>query len=264
MPKDYIPDKLRFGEVIKKYHKASGIKTKDLAELLHVTRGTILHWETDINRPSVEQIKALCEILKIPPHELFRVASPDSISDTHEENIINCYRKAGDVGRAIIEKTAVTVYEEEEKGRIEGLRKKYRPIPLEATAAAAGSGNPFFDAGEEYRYVRTTGISKAADTIIRVSGRSMEPKYNDGDLVYVKFANSADDGRDVICSTADGAVIKHKAGNKLVSLNPNLPFGEKSEDDYVKIEGVVLGIVDMDDIAGKEDSAALEEIYKNL
>ena len=49
-----------------------------------------------------------------------------------------------------------------------------------------------------------------------------------------------------------------------MSLNPNLPFGEKSEDDYVKIEGVVLGIVDMDDIAGKEDSAALEEIYKNL
>jgi len=47
----------------------------------------------------------------------------------------------------------------------------------------------------------------------------MEPKYRDGDMVYVKYCDSADDGDDVICSTSDGAVIKHKKDNKIYSLN---------------------------------------------
>ena len=46
----------------------------------------------------------------------------------------------------------------------------------------------------------------------------------------------------------------------MFSLNKALPFGEKSEDDFVKIEGVVLGVVDPKDFATKEETAELEDL----
>lgn len=44
--------------------------------------------------------------------------------------------------------------------------------------------------------------------MIGVSVRSMEPKYQDGDLVYAVLGNDADDGNDVVCYYTEGAVIK--------------------------------------------------------
>ena len=85
----------------------------------------------------------------------------------------------------------------------------------------------------------------------------MEPLYHDGDLVYVCYTQAVEDGDDVICSTADGAVIKRLHNHKLHSLNKNLPFGEKSEDDHVAILGKVLGIASEDEFAS--DSVPLRK-----
>lgn len=68
-------------------------------------------------------------------------------------------------------------------------------------------------------------MSTAADSIDRVSGASMEPLYHDGDLVYIQFTNGDSDGDDVVCTTADGAVIKRVKKHKLYSLNKALPYG---------------------------------------
>ncbi len=90
---------------------------------------------------------------------------------------------------------------------------------------------------------KENGYNESADALIRVSGASMEPQYHNGDLVYVKYTQSVEDGDIVICSTADGAVIKQMLNHKLYSLNKALPYGEKSEDDHVTIVGKVLGKV---------------------
>lgn len=70
-----------------------------------------------------------------------------------------------------------------------------------------------------------------------------------------------------ITTTADGAVIKRMYDNKLYSLNPNLPYGEKNEDDHVQVIGKVIGTVNADEIPDKEDTALLrdllsEELYE--
>ena len=49
--------------------------------------------------------------------------------------------------------------------------------------------------------------------------------------------------------------------HKLHSINPNLPYGEKNEDDNVKILGVVLGVADSADFADSEDIPVLEELH---
>lgn len=88
----------------------------------------------------------------------------------------------------------------------------------------------------------------------------MEPQYHNGDLVYVKYTQSVEDGDIVICSTADGAVIKQMLGHKLYSLNKALPYGDKSEDDHVTIVGKVLGKVSELELPDDDDIPLLEEV----
>ena len=249
--------KLQMGAVIKKYRTDAELGTQEFADMMGVSRGTVLHWETDVNRPSVEQIKDICETLGIPAAELFGLPMPATL-DQNEENVLEFYRKSSEVGKRIIERNARSVFEEENEAEDLSLKYGYELIPLQSTAAAAGTGCEFNDVKPEYRFVRKSDVSKEADTLIRVSGRSMEPRYRNGDFVYVRFTESAEDGADVICTSADGAVIKHKIGNRLYSLNPDLPYGNKSEDDNVRILGVVLGIVGRDDLATKAETNKLD------
>ena len=48
--------------------------------------------------------------------------------------------------------------------------------------------------------------------------------------------------------------------NKLYSLNPQYPYGGKSEDDHVQVIGKVLGTVSANEIPDAEDVAILREI----
>ena len=89
----------------------------------------------------------------------------------------------------------------------------------------------------------------------------MEPLYHDGDLLYIVYTQEHKDGDDVVCSTADGAVVKRVYENKLISLNETYPFGEKSEDDHVKVLGKVIGIVSKDSLPDETDLSVLEEIH---
>ena len=88
----------------------------------------------------------------------------------------------------------------------------------------------------------------------------MEPAYYDGDLVCVKYTQDVADGDIVICSTADGAVIKQLRNHQLYSLNRALPYGDKNEDDHVTVVGKVLGKVSVRDLANEEDIPVLEVI----
>ena len=95
----------------------------------------------------------------------------------------------------------------------------------------------------------------------------MEPVYHDGDMVYVKYTKDVENNDIVICTTADGAVIKRMYENKIYSLNPQYPYGEKNEDDHVQVVGKVLGTVSDDEVPDKEDTVLLrdllsEELYE--
>lgn len=127
-------------------------------------------------------------------------------------------------------------------------------------AAAAGPGNEFNDLKPQPFFVKKNRFNAEADTLIRVSGHSMEPVYHDGDMVYVKYTKDVENNDIVICTTADGAVIKRMYENKLYSLNPQYSYGEKNEDDRVQVVGKVLGTVSMDEIPDAEDSCALKEL----
>ena len=248
-----------FGSVIKKYRMQSGMSQLDLAKIMQTSRNTILNWETEKAKPSTDAIKTLCTLLGIPLYELFGISNQE-IPSNKERILLQKYRQLSSVGKNAVDRVISGILEEEINAKDTRLRESYKILPLESTAAAAGSGCEFNNLSPTPVFIKKNRYSEAADTLIRVSGKSMEPLYHDKDLLYVVFTKDYSDNEDVICSTADGAVVKRVKDNKLYSLNNRYPFGEKYEDDHVNVIGRVIGIVGKDDVAPIEEHKDLELI----
>ena len=176
------------------------------------------------------------------------------------QTVLKQYRKLSRVSRNTVDAMTRTMLQQEVDARNDILRDAYFILPLQSTAAAAGSGNAFNDLKPQPFFVKKNRFNAEADTLIRLSGHSMEPVYHDGDIVYVKYTTDVENNDIVICTTADGAVIKRMYENKLYSLNPQYPYGEKNDDDHVQVIGKVIGTVSADEIPDEEDSAILKDL----
>ena len=248
-----------FCAMLTKYRKESGMSQTELAERLGTSRNTIVNWEKGKRTPDILSAYAIAQTLNISVDQLLGVSNL-----SHEEFVlIDHFRKLSIYGKKIIKRMLSSLLKAEMEEKDELLRKSYRVIDCPATPVAAGSGCEFRDIESSYMFVKTNQTIVRADAVLRVSGRSMEPFYHDGDMVYVEYCDAASDGSDVIAriGSEKSVVIKRLQDGKLYSLNRALPFEDRTEEDDVRIIGIVLGIVRNDDLPDKADITALHELF---
>ena len=118
-----------------------------------------------------------------------------------------------------------------------------REIKLFDLAASAGTGNYLTDS--DYTFIGVgNDVPKSADFAIRVSGDSMEPKYHDKQIVYVKSQPDIENGQVGIFFLNGESYIKRfekrSDGIYLVSFNSNYEPIEIKEWDEFKYFGCVL------------------------
>ena len=249
-----------FGEIIKKYRNENKLSQAALAEMMNTSRNTIVNWENDKSRPDICAIRELCMLLGIQLYELFNI--PNNTTHSAKENVLlRNYRLLSSISKKMVNHMINTMLAEEMDARDDYLRTRFCILPLQSTPVAAGTGCEFNNIPATPFFIMRNKYSDSADAIVRVSGPSMEPLYHDGDLLYIVYTQEHKDGDDFVCSTADGAVVKRVYENKLISLNEKYPFGEKSEDDHVKVLGKVIGIVSKDSLPDETDLSVLEEIH---
>ncbi len=250
-----------FSAVLKTYRKKARLSQQEVAERMNVTRNTIVNWETDKSKPDYSCIPALCALLDIPVYRLFNMDPGNGLSPQEEQMIAN-FRLLSPMNRTVVDKMLNLLVEEEASARQMTLRESAVFMEIRPAAVAAGGGVEVTDPAPSYTFLRKNSINARADGIVLVSGDSMEPVYHDGDYVYYVCAEDARPGEDVIVDTDDGAVIKRLGKDRtLYSVNPDRPYGEKSEDNLVRIRGRVLGIVAASDYLSGEDRALAEEIF---
>ena len=119
-----------------------------------------------------------------------------------------------------------------------------RSLPLYSLAVSAGTGQ-FLD-GESYE-MQPVGpeVPEAANFGVRVAGDSMEPRFVNGQTVWVKAAQDANNGDIVLCTLNDQGYCKKlrkdKNGIALISLNKKYaPIPVREEDEF-RIAGIVVG-----------------------
>ncbi len=114
-------------------------------------------------------------------------------------------------------------------------------MPIYDLGASAGTGVLLDSHYYEVAAMPDTPMTRKANFAIWVNGHSMEPKFNDGDLVLVRTQPAVDVGEIGIFIVNGNGFIKKQGEDKLISLNPDYDDVEISEWDEVYCKGKVLG-----------------------
>ena len=89
------------GEKIKLYREDRNLSQKDFAQKIGVSNSRVSNWEQGINRPDVDFVKKICEVLNVSPSELLDIHLDTEELTEHEKLLIRNYRINTDLQKAV-------------------------------------------------------------------------------------------------------------------------------------------------------------------
>ena len=213
---------MRFGEILAQCRKQRGLNQAELAEKLtalgcEVSNQAVSKWEKDMTLPSARQFLTLCDVLEIEDIRgefsegqagLLRGLNPEG--RRHALDYIQLLRESG--------RYAV-------QPRLHELRTlPKRSLPLYSLAVSAGTGQ-FLD-GEDYEMVEVgQEVPDGSNFGVRVAGDSMEPRFHNGQIIWVRQQRSLMTGEIGIFLYDGNAYLKQLVAREgrvaLHSLNPH-------------------------------------------
>lgn len=227
--------------LLKQLRKTSALSANDVVNRLReydidISAKTLYGYESGLSMPNADAFIALCKIYKCDnPLDIFG----NSTINPSEQSLLEKYRDLDDHGKELVD----LVLEKEHDRCISSISDKSAALRIYTymqKIAAAGNGFYFDDIPTE---TIEAPYMEGADFIIGVSGDSMEPTYNDGDLVYVEKRQIIHSGEIGIFMIHNECYIKEVTDEGLKSHNPKYKI--VPGDESIQCIGKVLGKVDM-------------------
>lgn len=187
-------EKLGIAAALKNARKKADLTCKEVAVRLGNSEKTVYAWESGYGQPDIGVLFKLCEIYKAPNiDEMLGVVADKNLLASlrqEEKDLINTYRQL-----TINSKQIITTLAQLELNHIHAVEQGETPIRiLQKTkeqylkvfdqSAAAGYGDYVDDSS--FEMVAVPCIPQGTEFGIRISGESMQPKINNGDIVFVK------------------------------------------------------------------------------
>ena len=206
---------MSIGSVLEQKRKERGLLQAELAELLEqedvqVSKHAVSKWESDKTLPNAQQFLALCRELKIYDVLGEFLGEADELRTGLNE-----------LGKKRLREYARLLRGSEAFRAIE--QAPLRVLPLYDLAVSAGTGQ-FLD-GENYEMMECgVEVPEGAHFGVRIAGNSMEPRYHDGQTIWVRQQRSLMSGEIGIFLYDGDAYLKKLVAEdgqvKLHSLNP--------------------------------------------
>lgn len=202
----------------------------DLANLLNINRASYNKWESGKSIPNQKNLNALAQILDVPTTYF-----------ESEFDIVNTYLQLSSENQEKVEDYAAELLQ------IQESQNKVIPLftveVLTDIALSAGLGEALFDEYET-ETVYSSEEQYGYDIAAWISGNSMEPVYQDGEVALIRATGFDYDGAIYALSWNDSIYIKklyrEENGFRMVSLNKEysdkfIPF-----EDNPRIVGLVV------------------------
>lgn len=236
---------MTFGERLTQLRKEHGYSTRnEFADKLGIPSTTLRNYETDSREPGHTFLKQISEFFNVSVDYLLCLTDDKEVLKSFrlresEQAMVEKYRNLDNHGKELVD----LVLEKEHERCIASINEKPAALRIYTymqKIAAAGNGFYFDDIPTE---TIEAPYMPGADFIIGVSGDSMEPTYNDGDLVYVEKRQIIHSGEIGIFMIHNECYIKEVTDEGLKSHNPK--YRLIPGDESIQCIGKVLGKVDM-------------------
>lgn len=241
---DNIASYIVIGYRLKEAREQKNLTQQQLADLIGASHNSINDWENDKNKPDLDTIGMLCDVLDITPNYLFG-KDGDALSPFDKELLNKFHNKLDDMGRDNV----LYIIDNEIKRveQINQLKAQNEKIQIDNTeesnidmhlinyyyrVASAGTGQIIFDMPPTKRIeIPNTPEYRKVDYAIGVNGNSMEPLYYDGDILLVEMTEDIDIGDIGIFRVNGESFVKKLGETELISINPNaknIPLNESA------------------------------------
>ena len=230
---------MELGTILRELRTAHGLSQTELARRLSqngctVSAKTPSKWEHGVSEPSVAQFLALCELYEI-----------------RDVLAVFCGQESGldalnEVGRRRVKEYVRLLQGDAEFSASVPARAQprlLRTIPLYDMPVSAGTGQVLDSSDYTLIEVDET-VPTSATFAVRVSGDSMEPRFIDRQIVYVKPQKTLEAGEIGIFLLNGDAYCKQLAGGErpfLRSLNPAYAPIPVDEFAALRVLGKVVG-----------------------
>ena len=252
-----------YGSVIREYRLQANMEQEELARICGLTGNSVSNWERGVSRPDLNLIPTLCEVLGMPLEIFFGMPLRNSLSN-EDKALLADYHELTPPNRRQLHKTLRAILESQEETRLENYKKAFTFLRGHESGLAAGFGTPLDGETETFPvFVRVSRDACRSDDVFPVNGRSMEPKYPDGSMVFVQRVdpNMLTYGDVIACIAAGTPYVKIYEKDGLHSINPDYSVIHISDDDNFRLIGRVLGLVPEEDLATPEEAAELTKLF---
>ena len=228
------------GTMLKNLLDEREIKVNEFARQIKVPAQTLYSIiRRDNMKIDFELLLRICDALHVPLETFCGTGSTGQPTPEEWETLWKL-RRLDDHGRFVTLQLL-----DAECARLQAAQRqpeRNKIIPLYMTPAAAGYASPAL--GDDYEDYEVAADSEA-DFAVRIAGDSMEPRFVNGQTVWVKAAQDANNGDIVLCTLNDQGYCKKlrkdKNGIALISLNKKYaPIPVREEDEF-RIAGIVVG-----------------------
>jgi phage repressor protein C with HTH and peptisase S24 domain/DNA-binding XRE family transcriptional regulator len=239
------------GSRLKSARRLAGLTQKHVYEKLGVAQSTYSSWETGKAEPDLETTRVICEIINISMDDLLGVRTDSHLKTTlrpDEKFIIETYRYLDNHGKEVINTLLIL-----EKSRLGSDAKRFKieekiPFKVYTQKASAGFGNYLSeDSDFDIFEVNADLIPPKAQFGIRISGESMEPQIQNGQIVLVEPAVQLENN-DIGIFVYDGEAFCKKLKvdhyNEeivLISINKNYEPIKVNDHELLRTVGKVVG-----------------------
>ena len=244
------------GSSIKEVRKSKKLTQKKLAELTGFKQNTISNHENGNRQLDEKDIRIYAQALEVSPQYLFDLAKPSSIDTPPTASPIqSIYDQLAPPRQGKVLTYAERQLDEqknEDKTKINEVSEKvidlYQVEVVSETAAACGFNYGFGYDDTDRETIEVDERPPRHDIATKVSGDSMQPDYQDGDILYlVDKGLTTYNGDLAVIAYGDRSYFKkiytENGRLRLVSLNDKyediiLDF-PPAEDTHIKIYAVV-------------------------
>lgn len=220
-----------FSEIsLKKRRLEKDLSQVEIAEMLNINKSSYSSWESGRAKPNQKNLVALAKILDV------EVSYFES-----EYNIVNKYLQLSPDNQAKAEEYVDELLLSQQSSKVTPL---FSVQVLSDIQLSAGLGESLFDEYET-ETVYSGEEQLGYDIAAWISGKSMEPIYQDGEVALIRSSGFDYDGAVYALSWKDSVFIKklyrEKEGFRMVSLNDKYPDKFIPYEDEPRIVGKVVG-----------------------